>query len=358
MGAEREKIRILFVDDDELLLEQAQIFLEDLHDRFEVDTVTSVEEGMKKLEEVTYDAIISDYKMPSTDGLEMLRDLRSRGDDIPFIVFTGRGDEEVAQKSLDLGADHYIRKLGDAKSQYDKLASRVVKTVESRGERGLDFKKEQMLEEEKEDIHSKLRHDIRNNIQLVKGYIHLLEDTELDEEQEEMLGKADASLEKMTSLVEKVEYLERLDSERIDEVPVDTVIREVVDEYGSLASEHGIEIELEEDLKEMVMAGDLLQAVFSNLIENSIIHSSGERITITGQADEDGLTVVIEDDGKGLPDTSKSKLCDKDFSEGENAGSGLGMYIVKRVLNRYRGELNIIDSEQGGARFEVRLNLP
>ena len=67
---------------------------------------------MEKMKEKTYDLIISDYVMPEKDGLEFLIELRKKGNMIPFIIFTGKGREEVAIQALSLGTDHYINKIG------------------------------------------------------------------------------------------------------------------------------------------------------------------------------------------------------------------------------------------------------
>ncbi|MFW6196336.1 MAG: PAS domain S-box protein [Thermoplasmatota archaeon] len=123
-------MNILFVDDEGGLLDQAKIFLEKINDQIEVDTVISADKGLKKLDENDYDCIVSDYQMPKMDGLEFLKIIREkRGLDIPFIMFTGKGREEVAMEALNLGGDRYLQKGGDAKSQYGLLADAIYQEV-------------------------------------------------------------------------------------------------------------------------------------------------------------------------------------------------------------------------------------
>jgi len=127
---ESKKMKVLFVDDDKLLLTQTQIFLQRSDHGFEVDTARDVGEALKLMKETGYDAIISDYKMEERDGLDLLKAVRKNNEDLPFIMFTGKGDETVAQNALNFGADRYIRKRGDARSQYDKLAEALVEEIE------------------------------------------------------------------------------------------------------------------------------------------------------------------------------------------------------------------------------------
>ena len=72
-----------------------------------------------------YDAIISDYQMPEMDGITFLKELKASGNTTPFIIFTGRGREEVAIEALNEGADFYLQKGGEPKSQFAELAHKI-----------------------------------------------------------------------------------------------------------------------------------------------------------------------------------------------------------------------------------------
>jgi len=126
---EKKPIRVLHVDDELGLLKVAKQCLE-LQGPFQVDTAGSVEEALNKLKEKEYDAVVSDYQMPGKDGLEFLETLRKNGNTIPFVMFTGKGREEVAVKAWSLGADHYVNKTGDPETVYFELAHCLRSTVE------------------------------------------------------------------------------------------------------------------------------------------------------------------------------------------------------------------------------------
>ncbi len=96
---EKRPIRVLHVDDEAVFLKVAKQCLE-MQGLFQVETASSVEEAMEKMKKKTFDTIVSDYVMPGKNGLEFLKDLRDSGNDVPFIIFTGKGREEVAIKAL------------------------------------------------------------------------------------------------------------------------------------------------------------------------------------------------------------------------------------------------------------------
>ncbi|MCQ8894277.1 MAG: PAS domain S-box protein [Methanolinea sp.] len=121
--------RILYVDDEPALLEVVRLYLEKKK-WFIVETATSTGEALKKMQGgPPYDAVISDYQMPVMDGIEFLKVLRKRGDDTPFIIFTGKGREDIVIQALNEGADFYLQKGGDPASQFAELAHVVQKVV-------------------------------------------------------------------------------------------------------------------------------------------------------------------------------------------------------------------------------------
>jgi len=122
-------IKVLHVDDDQGFLKVAKQCLE-MQGEFEADNASSVNEALEKLNKTEYDVVVSDYQMPSKDGLEFLKELRENGNTVPFIVFTGKGREEVAIKALNLGADQYIDKHGDPEAVYCELAHSIRVAVE------------------------------------------------------------------------------------------------------------------------------------------------------------------------------------------------------------------------------------
>ncbi|MDD5024578.1 MAG: response regulator, partial [Methanoregula sp.] len=99
---------VLYVDDEQDLLELAKLYLEISHE-FSISISTSAQEVLKAQNLQSYDAIISDYQMPGIDGIAFLKQVRNNFGDVPFILFTGRGREDVVIDAINNGADFYLQ---------------------------------------------------------------------------------------------------------------------------------------------------------------------------------------------------------------------------------------------------------
>jgi len=129
MGDDSETIRILHVDDEPEFAEMAATFLEREDDRFTVETASSAVNGVSTLDDFDPDCIVSDYDMPAQNGIEFLETVRETHPDLPFILYTGKGSEEVASEAISAGVTEYMQKESGT-DQYTVLANRIANSVE------------------------------------------------------------------------------------------------------------------------------------------------------------------------------------------------------------------------------------
>lgn len=124
-------LSVLLVDDDPALLEITRIYLTK-NKEMGIDTAQSAAEALEKLKNWTYDVIVSDYDMPVMTGIEFLKTIRTSGDLTPFIIFTGKGQEQVAMEAINNGADFYLIRAGDPKNEFISLDHKIRKAIEQR----------------------------------------------------------------------------------------------------------------------------------------------------------------------------------------------------------------------------------
>lgn len=168
-------ISVLYIDDQEDLLNLGKIFLEKSGE-IRTDICSSPEKVLEHLNNHPYDAIISDFDMPVIDGLTLLKQVRSSGHATPFIIFTGKGREEIVIEALNNGADFYLQKGGEPRSQFTELIHKIKLSVE----------KQKAEREIKKQIHVIKR--ISELSTMLMNIPHNLMDTVIEEALEEIGG--------------------------------------------------------------------------------------------------------------------------------------------------------------------------
>lgn len=123
-------VRVLHVDDDPAFADLTATLLEQAGDGLEVTTAGDVDAALDLLAVQRFDCIVSDYDMPGRNGIEFLETIRESGDDVPFILFTGKGSEEIASRAVSAGVDDYLQKETGTE-QYTVLANRIGNYVET-----------------------------------------------------------------------------------------------------------------------------------------------------------------------------------------------------------------------------------
>jgi PAS domain S-box-containing protein len=138
-------INILHIDDEPSFADLTARFLEREDDRFTVEKATSPDRGLELISDCPPDCIVSDYNMPGMDGIELLEAVRDKHPELPFILYTGRGSEEVASKAISAGVTDYIQKQRGT-DHYLLLANRIENAVTNYRSQRLAKQRKERLE--------------------------------------------------------------------------------------------------------------------------------------------------------------------------------------------------------------------
>ena len=210
------ELTILFVDDERQLLSVLASNLEEDLDDLKLVTASNATEAIDRLEQLDVDCIVSDYKMPGSDGLELLERCRERDPGVPFILFTSKGSEDVASRAIDADVTDYLQKDLGAE-QLTLLSNRIKNAVAER-----------RAQAAAEDA---IRHLRRIHDRVADGYLGLDEEfhiTYLDEEAAVLLE----------------DDRERLLGERLWDVLPEAVGSPLQDEFErALAADTSVELE-------------------------------------------------------------------------------------------------------------------
>ncbi|MDS0220900.1 PAS domain S-box protein [Haloarcula sp. S1AR25-5A] len=144
MSGHGEEISVLHVDDDPDLGDLVAVHLEQTHDGISVCTERNAADGLERLSDRAFDCVVSDHDMPGMDGLEFLKVVREEYEELPFILFTGKGNEEIASDAISAGVTEYLQK-GVGTDQYAVLANRIERAVGERRAKTALEESERML---------------------------------------------------------------------------------------------------------------------------------------------------------------------------------------------------------------------
>ncbi len=205
-----------------------------------------------------------------------------------------------------------------------------------------------------EFLNSLLRHDLKSKAIVIESYLDLLKEANLSEKHEKYLEKAARATKEEIELIEQVKDMKESNNENGTMLEINSMLKEIMEEKKARALKKGINLEFE-GCNSVIKGSLLLKELFYNLIENSIKHSEADRVKIKVEEKNDEVIVIVEDDGKGIPDGEKNKILQKGYKNGENGGSGMGMYFVDKIAKSYKGEIEVKDSDLGGVKFIVHL---
>ncbi|WP_340099988.1 PAS domain S-box protein [Salinibaculum salinum] len=220
---------------------------------------------------------------------------------------------------------------------------------------------EQELESQRDNLkilNQVVRHDIRNDLQVVSAYAEKCQ-TYVDESGEEYLTKvleASRDAVNITETARDITETMLQSSTDLDLVNLRYVLDREVDDVRSNYEQGVVTVEGSiPDIK--VRADDMLESVFRNLLGNAIQHNDKEipEVTVSATVEDDMVVIEVADNGPGVPDHRKAKIFEENEQGLDSHGTGLGLYLVETLIERYSGDIRVADNEPDGAVFITTL---
>lgn len=379
-----EKPTVLIIDDEMGPRESMRMLLKP---QYEVVCADGVEKGLAELQRAKPDAVVMDIRMPGVDGIEGLRRIRKLDSNVAVIMLTGYGTLDTARSAIQLGANDYVKKPFDTKEMLKVVADNIRRTDFNRHitetERNLRNMNEVLMAELEQkrglaklgQASRELAHDLQNPLTIVVGSVELLaselkkaesslydaDDPEGGDQAREYISVIEQSLTRCTKLLNVWRNLGRGDDLDLTPRDLGELLEKLHIEAKAMARNRQVAFNFEtRDLEHTEVLVDAVQfpRTLMNLIGNALDALPPENGMVSLEAEKDGkrVRILIRDNGHGIPEDLLQKIFEPYFTtKQEGKGTGLGLFIARRIVDRHGGKIEVESHPGIGTTFSILL---
>jgi signal transduction histidine kinase len=385
-------MRILLIEDNRADARLIQELLREANPAgFRLEFAEKLQQGIQLLKDNFPDVILLDLSLPDSQGLETFSQIHQNAPYVPVVVLSGLDDNAIALEAVRKGAQDYLVKGRVDGPMLARVMSyaierkgteeRLRKTAENltSSNRELDrFSRElkranerlKKLDELKSNFISTASHELRTPLTSIKGYVSIVLQSKigvLNDKQREFLGYVKESTDRLHRLLDELLDLSRIESGRVEMKMAKTDLAPLLHEEMMIfnvqaeAKQITIEPDIAENLPPVYCDPDKIRQVVDNLLSNAIKYTpSGGTITLSAKNWGSSVAIEIKDDGIGISEDDHVRIFEpfqrihKKGYEGEE-GVGLGLALVKRIVDLHRGSVSVSSEEDHGSVFSVTL---
>ncbi|OFY61487.1 MAG: hypothetical protein A2V46_09015 [Bacteroidetes bacterium RBG_19FT_COMBO_42_7] len=332
---------------------------------YEVQEAASGEEGIKILDREKPDIVLLDNKLPGIQGIDVLEYIRNKKYDIVVAMITSYASLDVALKAHKFGATDFIPKPftpQELKSSIENITKqqylkRITHTMDQEGKKI----RYQFL--------SVLSHELKAPLNAIEGYLRMMQEKQSGDRIEDYATPIERSLQRiqgMRNLIMDLLDLTKVRLERkeekIEAVHLSNIASNAIVTVRPYAIQMEVSIKLSMKSDVVIMADPTdMEIIFNNMVSNSIKYNKrGGKVEIKIDEDSSNVILFFSDTGIGIKEEDKENLF-SEFVRIKNektrniSGSGLGLSIVKKVVELYNGSITVDSSPDVGSTFTVRL---
>lgn len=368
---------VLVIDDERGPRESLRILLKN---KYQVLCSDSVDWGVELLQQNTPDAVIMDIRMPGKTGIDGLREIRAIDPNVSVIMLTGFGTLETAQDAIRLGANDYLKKPFDAMEMEEIIRRNVERTRIARRRANAEHEIEDLNHRLRDELANKehfaemgqksaeLVHDLRSPLTAVLGYSELLaQDLQTIQDRLgphwdgacEYLEMIEKNVMKCKELTEMWLSLGRRDPQRMKPVRLDDLLVDIVKIIAPQADARGVSIDVHAEGPSCEIPADQLQIAraIQNVLMNAVdaVAEQKGRIRVSCGCTGEAAEIHVEDNGCGMDAEQLSRAFQPYFTTKHVNGTGLGLFITKKVIEDHRGTIELRSRPNEGTSVCIRL---
>ena len=346
-----EKVNVLFVDDE---LHNLNSFKASFRRDYNIFIASSAQEGLKILEDPENDiqVVLTDQRMPGISGTEFLTTLTETYPDVIRILITAYADIEAVVEAINKGkVFSYVSKPWNQES----LKSTIQKAYDT-------YIQRKRKDEEVNYFVFKASHDIKGPLVSLKGLVDIVKDSLDDQDRlRDMVSLIDQSVLSLeNTLNDMIEY-KKVDSSELRDslIDFDALLNEIVSSVSNLPESNDLSITMEVDQSiDFKNDREVIRSIAANIIINAIKYrkptATNSTVKISLKVYEENAILVVKDNGVGMSEGVLENAFSM-FYRGHKGvnGSGLGLYIVKKGLERIGGTIEVESILAEGSTFTV-----
>ncbi|GCE31556.1 hypothetical protein KDA_70400 [Dictyobacter alpinus] len=370
---ELQRTTILLIEDDEedyILLRKVLTRMR--HAKYDLQWESDPNAGLTRMLAGQHDLCLLDYRLGAQNGIELIKKARSMGYALPIVLLTGANESEIDIMALQAGADDYISKENLQEDLLRRIIRYAIERKKAEREREKLISEQlasQELEKKRNEFISMVAHELRTPLTSLKAHAQILRKRFLlsgDEQVVRTTSRMNTQINKLTDLISDFQDVTRIEGGKLqfreDYFAFDELVAELIEEIQPVTEKHLL---LRDGETNKTVWGDRgrIGQVITNLLMNAIKYApASDRIIIKTTANDDSVTLGIQDFGPGIPKGKQEKIFDPfyrltDARQQAISGLGLGLYIASEIIHRQEGKIWVESEEGCGSTFYFTLPL-
>jgi len=332
---------------------------------FEVISASSGEEGLEMIETEKPDILLLDNKLPGIQGVDVLEKIRGKKYDLAVAMITSYASLDVAIRATRDGATDFIPKPftpQELKSSIENISKQLYlrKVTHKLNEEGKKIRYQFL---------SVLSHELKAPLLAIEGYLRMMKEKQTGDKIDDYTNHIDRSLQRIqgmrTLIMDLLDFTKiRLEKkeDKVQEIDLAEVAKGAIVTVQPYAIQMEVSVNLEVRNNSLIMADpEDMDIIFNNLISNAVKYNRfGGRVDIAIEGADSEVVIIFTDTGIGISEDERENLF-KEFMRVKNertkniSGSGLGLSIVRKVIELYHGEIRMESTPDVGSVFTVKL---